>query len=130
METGRETATRRRPVSGPTRQKKEQPAMIIEAARLAGSNLLLPASRSVLFKSLGLTILLLIGLWFGLGEIFAVMAMPWLDELCCPDCRTGPDGRARSPRSLPGVGLALVLALFIAPVTAVMAGCFSTTSPR
>jgi CysZ protein len=40
--------------------------MVIEAARLAGSNLLLPASRSVLFKSLGLTILLLIGLWFGL----------------------------------------------------------------
>jgi uncharacterized protein involved in cysteine biosynthesis len=28
------------------------------------------------------------------------------------------------------VGLALVLALFVAPVTAVMAGCFSTTSPR
>ena len=50
--------------------------MIIEAARLAGSNLFAPASRSVLFKSLGLTILLLAGLWFGLGEAFSMFAMP------------------------------------------------------
>lgn len=97
--------------------------MIIEAARLAGSNLLLPASRSVLFKSLGLTILLLIGLWFGLGEIFAVVAMPWLDAFL-PGLPDWAGWAGTLAAIIAGVGLALVLALFIAPVTAVMAGLF------
>jgi CysZ protein len=83
----------------------------------------------VLFKSLGLTILLLIGLWFGLGEIFAVMAMPWLDALL-PGLPDWAGWAGTLAAIIAGVGLALVLALFIAPVTAVMAGCFSTTSPR
>ena len=97
--------------------------MIIEAARLSGSNLFSPASRSVLFKSLGLTILLLIGLWFGLGELFSVVAMPWLDALL-PGLPDWAGWAGTLAAIIAGVGLALVLALFIAPVTAAMAGLF------
>ncbi len=97
--------------------------MIIEAARLGGSNLFSPASRSVLLKSLGLTILLLAGLWFGLGELFSAMAMPWLDGLL-PGLPDWAGWAGTIAAIIAGVGLALVLALFVAPVTAVMAGLF------
>ncbi|AKI02611.1 uncharacterized protein involved in cysteine biosynthesis [Hoeflea sp. IMCC20628] len=97
--------------------------MIIEAARLSGSNLLSSASRSVLFKSLGLTILLLIGLWFGLGELFAMTAMPWLEALL-PGLPDWAGWAGTLAAIIAGIGLALVLALFIAPVTAAMAGLY------
>ena len=97
--------------------------MIIEAARLSGSNLFSPASRSVLLKSLGLTILLLAGLWFGLGELFSVMAMPWLENLL-PGLPDWAGWAGTLAAIIAGVGLALVLALFIAPVTAAMAGLY------
>jgi CysZ protein len=88
-----------------------------------------PASRSVLFKSLGLTILLLAGLWFGLGEAFSAFAMPWLENLL-PGLPDWAGWAGTVAAIIAGIGLALVLALFVAPVTAAMAGCFSTTSPR
>ena len=97
--------------------------MIIEAARLGASNLFAPASRSVLLKSLGLTILLLAGLWFGLGELFSMMAMPWLENLL-PGLPDWAGWAGTIAAIIAGVGLALVLALFVAPVTAVMAGLF------
>ncbi|MDP3523558.1 MAG: EI24 domain-containing protein, partial [Hoeflea sp.] len=97
--------------------------MIIEAARLGASNLFAPASRSVLVKSLGLTILLLAGLWFGLGELFSLAAMPWLENLL-PGLPAWAGWAGTIAAIIAGVGLALVLALFIAPVTAVMAGLF------
>jgi CysZ protein len=97
--------------------------MIIEAARMGGANLLAPASRSVLFKSLGLTILLLAGLWFGLGEAFSALAMPWLGELL-PGLPDWAGWLGTVAAIIAGIGLALVLALLIAPVTAVMAGLF------
>jgi CysZ protein len=97
--------------------------MIIEAARMGVSNLLSPASRSVLFKSLGLTVLLLAGLWFGLGELFSLVAMPWLDAFL-PGLPDWAGWAGTIAAIIAGVGLALVLALFVAPVTAVMAGLF------
>ncbi|MCY0149449.1 sulfate transporter family protein [Hoeflea sp. G2-23] len=97
--------------------------MIIEAARMGASNLLSPASRSVLFKSLGLTVLLLAGLWFGLGELFSLVAMPWLDAFL-PGLPDWAGWAGTIAAIIAGVGLALVLALFVAPVTAVMAGLF------
>jgi len=97
--------------------------MIIEAARLGGSNLFSTASRSVLFKSLGLTILLLVGLWFGLGELFSLTAMPWLENLL-PGLPDWAGWAGTIAAIIAGIGLALVLALFVAPVTAVMAGLF------
>ena len=97
--------------------------MIIEAARLGASNLFSPASRTVLFKSLGLTILLLAGLWFGLSELFSTMAMPWL-EAFLPGLPDWAGWAGTVAAIIAGVGLALVLALFVAPVTAAMAGLF------
>ena len=97
--------------------------MIIEAARLGGSNLFSTASRSVLFKSLGLTILLLAGLWFGLGELFSLTAMPWLQDLL-PGLPDWAGWAGTIAAIIAGIGLALVLALFVAPVTAAMAGLF------
>ena len=40
--------------------------MIIESARLAASELLKPRFRGVLVKSIGLTILLFVGIWIAL----------------------------------------------------------------
>jgi len=97
--------------------------MIIEAARLSGQNLFSPASRSVLFKSLGLTVLLLAGLWFGLGEAFSAFAMPWLENLL-PGLPDWAGWAGTVAAIIAGIGLALVLALFVAPVTAAMAGLF------
>lgn len=97
--------------------------MIIEAARMGGSNLFSPASRSVLIKSLGLTLLLLVGLWVGLGQLFSIVAMPWLGALI-PDLPDWAGWAGTVAAIVAGFGLALVLALFIAPVTAVMAGLF------
>jgi CysZ protein len=105
------------------RQKKEQHAMIIEAARLAGSNLLSaritigavqiawpddPAADRAVVRS-----------WRDLcrhGDAVARLLLPGLPDWA------GWAGTIAA--IIAGVGLALVLALFIAPVTAVMAGLF------
>lgn len=97
--------------------------MIIEAARLAAANLLSPASRAALFKSLGITILILIGLWFGLQELFAWLAMPWLDQFL-PGLPGWAGWIGVVAGIIAGFGLALVLGMLIAPVTAVVAGLF------
>ena len=55
--------------------------MILEAARAAASRLLTPEYRAVLYKSLGLTLLGLIAVWFGLKELFDWLALPWIDVL-------------------------------------------------
>jgi CysZ protein len=105
------------------------PPMIIEAARLAGSNLLLPGitlgavqvagadnpacSRAVVRPGRG------------------VCRSPCRgSKTCFPDCPDWAGWAGTVAAVIAGIGLALVLALFVAPVTAAMAGCFSTTSPR
>ena len=55
--------------------------MIFDAARAAASRMFSAPFRSVLFKSIGLTLLILVGAWFGLREIFDALAMPWIDAL-------------------------------------------------
>ena len=50
--------------------------MILEAARLSLANLFAPETRSVFWKILGLTILVLIGLWFSLRGVFMAFAWP------------------------------------------------------
>lgn len=97
--------------------------MIIEAARAAASRLLTPEFRSVLFKSLGLTILVLIAAWFGLTGLFSATAMPWIDTLL-PGVPDWVGWLGVFGAIIAGVGLALALALLIAPVTAVVASMF------
>ena len=97
--------------------------MILDAARLAASRLFTPEFRSVLFKSIGLTVLLLIATWFGLKGVFEWLALPWLDTLM-PGLPSWAGWIGFVAALFAGLGLALGLALLIAPVTAIIAGIF------
>ncbi len=97
--------------------------MILDAAYKALSRLLSPEFRSVFWKTLGITLLLLVGLWAAIRLLFFSFAWPWMAQVLpgLPD-RAGWLGVAAAV--VAGLGLALVLALMIAPVTALVAGLF------
>lgn len=97
--------------------------MIIEAARAAFSRLFSAEFRSVFFKTLGLTLLVLVALWFGLKELFDWLALPWIDVLL-PGFPEWAGWLGLIAAILAGIGLALGLALLVAPVTAIIAGLF------
>lgn len=97
--------------------------MIIEAARLGAANLLLPASRSALWKSLGITLLIIAGIWYGLGSGFEAFLMPWIDQFL-PGLPSWAGWLGTVAAIIAGLGLALVLGMLIAPVTAIVAGLF------
>lgn len=96
--------------------------MILNAAGLALSRLFSVEYRAVLFKSLGLTILALVGVWFGLKAAFDAFALPWIDVLLPSADWAGWIGTIAA--ILAGLVMALALALLIAPVTALIAGLF------
>ncbi len=89
--------------------------MVISSARLAAAQLFAPHFRAALWKSVGLTVALLIGLWLGaqaLLESFAVPALsgwPWV---------------AAALVWLSGAGMIIGMAFLIGPVTALFAGLF------
>lgn len=97
--------------------------MIIESARAAVSRLPSPEFRSVLLKTVGLTLLLLAGLWFGLQELVGYMAQTWIYRFV-PDLPAWAGWIGVVGTILFGTGLALALGLLIAPVTAMVAGIF------
>jgi CysZ protein len=97
--------------------------MIFDAARAAASQLFSPEFRSVFFKTLGLTLLALVALWFGLKELFEWLALPWIDALL-PGLPGWVGWLGLIAAVIAGIGLALGLALLIAPVTAIVAGLF------
>ena len=97
--------------------------MIFDAARAAAGQLFSPPFRGAFLKSLGLTLLILAGLWFGLREVFEIYAMPWLDALL-PGLPSWAGWLGVLAAIIAGVGLALALALLVAPVTAIVAGIF------
>lgn len=97
--------------------------MIFEAARRSAANLFSPTSRGALWKSLGLTLLILVGLWFGLGSAFEHFAMPWLDQLL-PGLPAWAGWLGTIAAIIAGLGLALALGMLIAPITAIVAGLF------
>ncbi|GAA4125868.1 sulfate transporter family protein [Aminobacter aganoensis] len=97
--------------------------MILDAARTAASQLFSAEFRSVFFKTLGLTLLALVALWFGIREIFDWLAMPWIDALL-PGLPAWTGWLGLIAAIIAGIGLALGLALLIAPVTAIVAGLF------
>ncbi len=97
--------------------------MIFDAARLAFANLFAPETRSVFWKVLGLTILVLVGLWLALRETFIYFTLPWIDQLI--PGTAGWEGWLTFVIGIfASLGLALVLALLLAPVTALIAGFF------
>ncbi len=97
--------------------------MILDAARAAAGQIFSPEFRSVFLKTLGLTLLALVAVWFGLKEVFEWLALPWLDALF-PGLPAWAGWLGFIAAILAGIGLALGLALLIAPVTAMVAGIF------
>lgn len=97
--------------------------MIFDAARLAFGNLFAAETRSAFWKSLGLTLLVLVGLWFAIRGIFIWLALPWLDQLV-PGIPEWAGWMSFILAILAGIGLALALALLISPVTAIIASMF------
>jgi CysZ protein len=97
--------------------------MIFDAARLSFANLFAPETRSVFWKVLGLTLLALAGLWLALRELFAYLALPWLDGLI-PGTSGWEGWLAFVIGLFASLGIALALALLLAPVTALIAGFF------
>ena len=97
--------------------------MIIQSASAAASRVLTPQFRAVLFKTLGLTALVLVGAWFAIGWTLETFALPPLAAMLPPLPEwTGWLGAIAAV--IAGVALALGLGLLIAPVTAVIAGFF------
>ncbi|MCR5857790.1 sulfate transporter family protein [Mesorhizobium sp. J428] len=97
--------------------------MIVEAAQAAASRIFSRPFRSVLLKSIGLTLLILIGVWFGLQNLFDALAMPWIDALL-PGFSAWAGWLGLIAAIAAGIGFAIALALLIAPVTALVAGLF------
>ncbi|RUU73789.1 sulfate transporter family protein [Mesorhizobium sp. M7A.F.Ca.MR.362.00.0.0] len=94
--------------------------MIFDAARTAALDLLSPPFRAVFLKTLGLTLLALVALWFGLTSLVEWLALPWLQTLL-PGI---PSWAGWLGGIIAAIALAFGMALLIAPVTAVVAGLF------
>lgn len=97
--------------------------MIFDSARLALVNLLAPETRSAFWKTLGLTLLILVALWITLRETFVYLALPWLQAFI-PDLPEWAGWFGFVIAVFASLGLALALALLVAPVTALVAGIF------
>jgi CysZ protein len=98
-----------------TARGRETRALIIQSARLAMSQIFEQQFRSVLMKSLGLTILLLIVAWIGLEALVSTVLTPLL----------GPWPWATTIILwMLGAGLVIGLGFLIGPVTAIFAGIF------
>ncbi len=97
--------------------------MILDAARLSLANLFAPETRSVFWKVLGLTIFALVALWFAVREVFIWLALPWIDTLM-PGTPVWAGWLTFVLGIFASLGLALALALLLAPVTALIAGFF------
>ncbi|MCX5580797.1 sulfate transporter family protein [Kaistia terrae] len=87
---------------------------MLSAAWLALTDIWTPPFRAVLWKTLGLTLVLLIGIWFGLQALVVHFAdwpsYPWINT---------------SVAIVTGFGLIVGLGFLIAPISALMAGLFS-----
>ena len=94
--------------------------MIFDAARIAALELLSPPFRPVFIKTLGLTLLALVALWFGLTSLVEWLALPWLQALL-PGI---PSWAGWLGGIIAAIALAFGMALLVAPVTAVIAGLF------
>ena len=87
---------------------------MITAARLALSDIFSPPFRAVMWKSLGLTIGLLVVIWIALQTLLAwlvdIQSYPWIETVLAV---------------LAGAGLVVGLAFLVAPVSSLFAGLFT-----
>jgi len=94
--------------------------VISNAARAAFSRLFSPEFRAVFLKTLGLTVLALVALWFALTGLVDWLALPWAHSLL-PGL---PSWAGWLSGIIAAIALAFGMALLIAPVTAIVAGLF------
>lgn len=97
--------------------------MIIECARLATSDLFAPEMRRLLWKVLGITVLVLVALWLALHAALVAFVMPLLDDFF-PGLPEWIGWAAVALAALAGFGIAFGLAFLLAPVTALVAGLY------
>jgi len=97
--------------------------LIFNAARRGFQNLFAPETRSVFWKMLGLTLLVLAGLWFAVRALVVAFVAPWLSSLA-PTLPQWAGWIVAIAEILSGLGLAFALIFLISPVTAVVAGLF------
>lgn len=98
--------------AGRMRQGKR---LIIQSARLAASQIFEPGFRGVLWKSLGLTLLLLTLAWIGLEAAISTWLVPYLQSW---------PWLATAVLWLTGTGFVIGLGFLIGPVAAIFAGVF------
>jgi len=100
--------------------------MIYSSLVLALQSLLHPGMRSTFWKSIGLTILALVGAWFAISSGFTELAIPWVSDFFQLDYELPKWTGWISFFALmaAGFGLAAVLAFLIGPVSALIAGVF------
>jgi len=89
--------------------------LVLESARRAITQLFSPGFRSVMWKSLGLTIALLIGAWFGMEALVDWLISPYLGSW---------PWVATALVWMTGAGFFVGALFLIAPVTAIFAGVF------
>ncbi|MBO0905336.1 sulfate transporter family protein [Jiella sonneratiae] len=97
--------------------------MIFASARSALSDLFSPPFRTTLWKSLGLTAVVLIVLWFVVEAVFEWLAVPFLSNLF-PDAPHWVDQAGTLAGWGAGVALAIGLLFLIGPISAIIAGLF------
>lgn len=97
--------------------------MILNSATRALADIFSPAIRSVFWKVLGLTLLALVALWLAVRQSFMHWVMPWV-EPWLPGLPDWAGWLGAAAWAVAALGLAAVLAMLIAPVSAVVAGFF------
>lgn len=97
--------------------------MLLSSARLALGDLFSPPFRAALWKTLGLTALVLVALWFTVRFLFETVAIPFFAQFA-PDMPAWVDNAGAFAGVAASIALAFLLAFLIAPVSAVIAGLF------
>ena len=97
--------------------------MIFTSAAHAFSDIFSAPFRAVLWKTLGLTAVVLIGLWFGIGFVAEWLAVPFLSHLF-PQDASWVDTAGTFAGFAAGLLLAVLLAFLIAPISALIASLF------
>ena len=97
--------------------------MIFTSATQAFSDIFSAPFRAVLWKTLGLTATVLIGLWFAIGSVAEWLAVPFLSHLFPQDASWAQEAGTLAG-FLAGLALAVLLAFLIAPISALIASLF------
>jgi CysZ protein len=97
--------------------------MIFASAMAALGALFSPPFRSALWKSLGLSVVVLVALWFGIEALFQSAILPLLSGFL-PDLPGWIDGLSTAAGWVAGLALAVLLAFLIGPISALIASLF------